>query len=61
MQVLMDYFGVETARDAIWLVIGMGAQLMFSARFIIQWIASERAGQSQRHFPPHHTIARCGR
>lgn len=29
-----------------WLVIGFFAQAMFSARFLIQWIASERAGRS---------------
>ncbi|MEM7619139.1 MAG: lipid-A-disaccharide synthase N-terminal domain-containing protein [Pseudomonadota bacterium] len=32
--------------ELIWLGIGFGAQLMFSMRFIIQWIASERARQS---------------
>jgi len=30
----------------IWLVIGFAAQLVFSLRFIVQWIASERAGKS---------------
>jgi lipid-A-disaccharide synthase-like uncharacterized protein len=29
-----------------WLLLGLAAQLMFSLRFILQWIASERAGQS---------------
>lgn len=29
-----------------WLVIGLGGQLMFAGRFIVQWIASERAGRS---------------
>ncbi len=29
-----------------WVVIGLGAQLAFSSRFIVQWIASERAGRS---------------
>jgi lipid-A-disaccharide synthase-like uncharacterized protein len=29
-----------------WLLLGFAAQLMFSLRFILQWIASERAGQS---------------
>ena len=32
--------------ELIWLTIGFGAQLMFSMRFIVQWIASERARQS---------------
>ena len=30
----------------VWIAIGFFAQAMFSARFIIQWIASERAGRS---------------
>jgi lipid-A-disaccharide synthase-like uncharacterized protein len=29
-----------------WLVFGLAAQLIFAARFIVQWIASERAGKS---------------
>ena len=29
-----------------WLVFGLGAQLVFAARFIVQWISSERAGRS---------------
>jgi lipid-A-disaccharide synthase-like uncharacterized protein len=29
-----------------WLAVGFFAQLLFSARFIVQWIASERAGKS---------------
>ena len=32
--------------ELIWLSIGFLAQLMFSMRFIIQWIASERAKRS---------------
>lgn len=30
----------------LWLAIGFGAQLCFSSRFLIQWLASERAGRS---------------
>lgn len=29
-----------------WLAVGFLAQLMFSARFIVQWLASERARRS---------------
>ncbi|WP_457571039.1 lipid-A-disaccharide synthase N-terminal domain-containing protein [Desulfovulcanus sp.] len=32
--------------EKIWLGIGLFAQLLFSARFLIQWIASERAKKS---------------
>lgn len=30
----------------MWLTLGVFAQVLFSARFAIQWIASERAGES---------------
>ncbi len=30
----------------IWLGLGFFAQLMFSARFLVQWLASEKAGKS---------------
>ena len=29
-----------------WVVLGIIAQLLFTARFVVQWIASERAGKS---------------
>ena len=32
--------------DKYWLALGFTAQLLFSARFLLQWIASERAGRS---------------
>jgi len=32
--------------NTYWLALGFFAQLLFSARFLIQWIASERAGKS---------------
>jgi len=35
-----------SATELIWLSVGFTAQLMFSMRFIVQWIASEKAKQS---------------
>lgn len=32
--------------EKIWLGIGFSAQALFSARFLVQWIASEKAGRS---------------
>jgi len=32
--------------DQVWLGIGLLGQAMFSARFLVQWIASERRKQS---------------
>jgi lipid-A-disaccharide synthase-like uncharacterized protein len=31
----------------VWIIIGLVAQFMFSIRFILQWIASERARASK--------------
>jgi lipid-A-disaccharide synthase-like uncharacterized protein len=44
---LVDYlYDVFVARFDFWLAFGIVAQLLFTARFIVQWIASERAGRS---------------
>lgn len=32
--------------EIFWLCVGFTAQAIFSARFIVQWIASERTGKS---------------
>jgi len=32
--------------ENIWLVVGFTAQAVFAARFLVQWIASERAKES---------------
>lgn len=37
--------GMSTT-DLVWLAIGFGAQALFSARFLVQWLMSERARRS---------------
>jgi lipid-A-disaccharide synthase-like uncharacterized protein len=32
--------------EMVWLIVGFGGQAAFSARFLVQWLASERAGES---------------
>ena len=39
-------YDVFVARFDLWLLFGVAAQILFGARFIVQWIASERAGRS---------------
>jgi lipid-A-disaccharide synthase-like uncharacterized protein len=34
------------AKFDFWLAFGLVAQLSFAARFLVQWVASERAGKS---------------
>jgi lipid-A-disaccharide synthase-like uncharacterized protein len=46
-QALNDYlYDVFVAKFDFWLAFGLVAQLFFTARFLVQWIASERAGNS---------------
>lgn len=46
MDSLLAFFKVESTGELIWVAIGIGAQLLFSMRFIVQWIASERERKS---------------
>ncbi len=43
---LAGWWNETTATDKIWLAIGLAAQLLFSMRFLVQWLASERARRS---------------
>jgi lipid-A-disaccharide synthase-like uncharacterized protein len=46
-QALSNYlYDVFVAKFDFWLAFGLLAQLAFAARFLVQWIASERAGNS---------------
>jgi lipid-A-disaccharide synthase-like uncharacterized protein len=46
-QELSDYiYDVFIAKFDFWLAFGLVAQLFFTARFLVQWISSERAGKS---------------
>ncbi|MFT3688117.1 lipid-A-disaccharide synthase N-terminal domain-containing protein [Paenirhodobacter sp.] len=39
-------FHVDSVSELLWVLFGFAAQLMFTARFVVQWIASERAKDS---------------
>jgi lipid-A-disaccharide synthase-like uncharacterized protein len=44
---LLDYlYDVFVARFDFWLAFGIVAQLLFTARFVVQWLSSEKAGKS---------------
>ncbi|TMV85657.1 lipid A biosynthesis protein [Thioclava sp. BHET1] len=45
-QRLFDLFHVDSVAGLIWIGIGLLGQLLFTARFLVQWIASERQGRS---------------
>ena len=39
-------YDIFVAKFDFWLAFGLAAQLAFAARFLVQWIVSERAGKS---------------
>ena len=41
-----DWWNSHTGVQQFWLVVGFIAQLMFTGRFLVQWIASEKKGLS---------------
>lgn len=43
---LADWWNSHTGVQQFWLVVGVFAQLMFTGRFVVQWIASEKKGMS---------------
>jgi len=43
---LQHYLEGMPAQDVLWLGIGLTGQVLFMMRFIVQWIHSERHGQS---------------
>lgn len=42
----MMSFDNLTTNDIVWLIIGFCGQIIFSVRFVVQWIKSEREGKS---------------
>lgn len=43
---IINFFGVDSRTEAIWIIIGFGGQFLFMMRFLVQWVVSERAKQS---------------
>lgn len=41
-----DWWAALATRDLIWLSIGLIGQMMFSARWLVQWAASEKSRRS---------------
>ena len=46
MDTLMAFLKVESGLELAWVAFGLIGQLMFTARFLVQWGASERARRS---------------
>jgi len=43
---LLQLFNVSTAGRLLWVALGLGGQLLFTGRMIVQWMASERSHKS---------------
>ncbi len=46
METLFEWLHVQGWTEFWWVTFGLAGQLLFMARFMVQWIASEREGRS---------------
>ena len=46
METLASWLGAETRAELVWILVGLGGQVLFMMRFVIQWIVSEKAKRS---------------
>ena len=46
MATVMSFFHVNTTAELLWVLFGFAAQLMFTGRFLLQWLASEKQRKS---------------
>ncbi len=46
METLAGWLGAETPAELVWILVGLGGQVLFMMRFLVQWIVSERAHRS---------------
>ena len=46
METLANWLGAETRTELAWILIGLGGQLLFMMRFLVQWVVSEKAKRS---------------
>ncbi|MEL7346516.1 MAG: lipid-A-disaccharide synthase N-terminal domain-containing protein [Pseudomonadota bacterium] len=46
IEAVKGFLGADTDGELIWILVGLGGQFLFMTRFLVQWIASERARRS---------------
>jgi lipid-A-disaccharide synthase-like uncharacterized protein len=46
METLASGLGAGTRAELAWILVGLGGQLLFMMRFMVQWIVSEKARRS---------------
>ncbi|MEM6421454.1 MAG: lipid-A-disaccharide synthase N-terminal domain-containing protein [Pseudomonadota bacterium] len=42
----MRFLGAGSGYELTWILVGLGGQFLFMTRFVVQWVASERARRS---------------
>ena len=42
----MTMLGATSRVELVWIGVGLGGQIMFTMRFLLQWLASEKAKRS---------------
>lgn len=45
-ETIFTWLNVDSWFEFWWVIVGLGGQLLFTGRFLVQWIASERARRS---------------
>lgn len=46
MTTVMGWFHVNSRVELLWVLFGLAAQMMFTGRFLLQWLASEKQKKS---------------
>jgi lipid-A-disaccharide synthase-like uncharacterized protein len=46
MPSIANWFGAETRIELAWIIVGLGGQMLFMMRFLVQWVVSEKAKRS---------------
>ena len=46
METLAGWLGAGTQAELAWILVGLGGQVLFMMRFVVQWIVSEKAKRS---------------
>ena len=41
-----NWLGAETRIELAWIIVGLGGQMLFMMRFLVQWVVSEKAKRS---------------
>ncbi|GGB10407.1 lipid-A-disaccharide synthase N-terminal domain-containing protein [Allosediminivita pacifica] len=46
LEAILNFLHVDDWIEGLWVIVGLCGQLLFTARFLVQWLASEKARKS---------------